>query len=141
MIEYSGPLPPSGGVRRPPLAVIAPHCTQLDGLILTRDRAVLRRVLVQLVDLGGTHAHPGGRELDGDVPLEADVVRLVVAGGVAAREDARQLVEGELAVRLRVRRGAIAREEHRLLVSAFAFTRLRGAWPNDEVAIPWMMPP
>src|SRR4029078_1300588 len=28
---YSGPEPPSGGVRRPPLAVIAPHCTQLEG--------------------------------------------------------------------------------------------------------------
>ena len=25
MFEYSGPLPPSGGVKRPPLAVIAPH--------------------------------------------------------------------------------------------------------------------
>ena len=32
---YSGPLPPSGGVRRPPLAVIAPHCTQFDGATLT----------------------------------------------------------------------------------------------------------
>ena len=32
---YSGPLPPSGGVRRPPLAVIAPHCTQLEGLTRT----------------------------------------------------------------------------------------------------------
>src|SRR3954454_2325817 len=31
MFEYSGPLPPSGGVSRPPLAVIAPHCTQFDG--------------------------------------------------------------------------------------------------------------
>ena len=31
MFEYSGPLPPSGGVNRPPLAVIAPHCTQFDG--------------------------------------------------------------------------------------------------------------
>src|SRR5437764_721891 len=28
---YSGPEPPSGGVNRPPLAVIAPHCTQLGG--------------------------------------------------------------------------------------------------------------
>ena len=26
---YSGPSPPSGTVRRPPLAVMAPHCTQL----------------------------------------------------------------------------------------------------------------
>ena len=29
---YSGPEPPSGGVRRPPRAVIAPHWTQLDGV-------------------------------------------------------------------------------------------------------------
>ena len=35
VIVYSGPLPPSGGVRRPPLAVIAPHWTQLDGFTLT----------------------------------------------------------------------------------------------------------
>jgi len=28
---YSGPEPPSGGVSRPPFAVIAPHCTQFDG--------------------------------------------------------------------------------------------------------------
>src|SRR6266487_7045872 len=33
---YSGPLPPSGGVSRPPFAVIAPHCTQLDGVTWTR---------------------------------------------------------------------------------------------------------
>ncbi len=32
---YSGPEPPSGGVRRPPLAVIAPHWTQLDALTCT----------------------------------------------------------------------------------------------------------
>src|SRR3569833_63770 len=32
---YSGPLPPSGGVSRPPLAVIAPHCTQFDGATFT----------------------------------------------------------------------------------------------------------
>ena len=32
---YSGPLPPSGGVRRPPFAVIAPHWTQFDGASLT----------------------------------------------------------------------------------------------------------
>src|SRR6185312_8050791 len=29
VIWYSGPSPPSGGVRRPPFAVIAPHCKQL----------------------------------------------------------------------------------------------------------------
>src|SRR5207247_4733008 len=32
---YSGPLPPSGGVSRPPFAVIAPHCTQFDGVTST----------------------------------------------------------------------------------------------------------
>ena len=32
---YSGPEPPSGGVRRPPLAVIAPHWTQFDGVTST----------------------------------------------------------------------------------------------------------
>ena len=32
---YSGPEPPSGGVRRPPLALIAPHCTQFDGVTFT----------------------------------------------------------------------------------------------------------
>ena len=32
---YSGPEPPSGGVRRPPRAVIAPHWTQLDGVSFT----------------------------------------------------------------------------------------------------------
>ena len=31
----SGPLPPSGGVSRPPFAVIAPHWTQLDGVMST----------------------------------------------------------------------------------------------------------
>src|SRR5258708_30795791 len=32
---YSGPEPPSGGVSRPPLAVIAPHWTQFDGARVT----------------------------------------------------------------------------------------------------------
>ena len=32
---YSGPEPPSGGVRRPPFAVIAPHWTQFDGVTST----------------------------------------------------------------------------------------------------------
>src|SRR2546429_8962994 len=35
VLLYSGPEPPSGGVSRPPLAVIAPHCTQFDGVTLT----------------------------------------------------------------------------------------------------------
>src|SRR6266566_8887466 len=32
---YSGPEPPSGGVRRPPFAVMAPHWTQFDGVTCT----------------------------------------------------------------------------------------------------------
>ena len=32
---YSGPSPPSGGVSRPPLAVIAPHWTQFDAVTST----------------------------------------------------------------------------------------------------------
>jgi putative transposase len=32
---YSGPEPPSGGVKRPPLAVIAPHWTQFDAVTST----------------------------------------------------------------------------------------------------------
>jgi REP element-mobilizing transposase RayT len=35
---YSGPEPPSGGVRRPPFAVIAPHWTQFDGLSWSSTR-------------------------------------------------------------------------------------------------------
>ena len=37
---YSGPAPPSGGVSRPPLAVIAPHWTQFDGVTIDLDLAV-----------------------------------------------------------------------------------------------------
>ncbi len=33
---YSGPEPPSGGVSRPPFAVIAPHWTQFEGVTWTR---------------------------------------------------------------------------------------------------------
>src|SRR5438045_2608958 len=32
---YSGPEPPSGGVSRPPFALIAPHWTQFDGVTST----------------------------------------------------------------------------------------------------------
>ena len=32
---YSGPSPPSGGVKRPPFAVMAPHWTQFDGVTPT----------------------------------------------------------------------------------------------------------
>ena len=45
---YSGPEPPSGGVRRPPFAVIAPHCTQFDGLS--------RTVTVPLAELSSVFA-------------------------------------------------------------------------------------
>ena len=36
---YSGPSPPSGSVRRPPLAVIAPHWTQLEAVTWTSTSA------------------------------------------------------------------------------------------------------
>ena len=61
MRVYSGPEPPSGGVRRPPLAVIAPHWTQFDGVTLDLD---LARVLVaDLVDLRRAHVRPQLGEL------------------------------------------------------------------------------
>ena len=54
---YSGPEPPSGGVRRPPLAVIAPHWTQFDGVTSHAHRAVAV-ALPDLVDLRRAHALP-----------------------------------------------------------------------------------
>src|SRR6188472_4333868 len=36
---YSGPSPPSGSVSRPPLAVIAPHWTQLEAVTWTSTSA------------------------------------------------------------------------------------------------------
>src|SRR5690349_13197280 len=38
VVVYSGPEPPSGGVRRPPLAVMAPHWTQFDAATSTVTR-------------------------------------------------------------------------------------------------------
>ena len=79
---YSGPLPPSGGVSRPPLAVIAPHWTQLDGAILTSHRGAAV-VALDLVHRGRAHRHPRLGHLAGHVLLDAYVVRLVVAASVA----------------------------------------------------------
>ena len=61
MSVYSGPQPPSGGVRRPPLAVMAPHWTQFDGVTLHLDGAVAVGV-ADLVDLRGAHAGPHLRQ-------------------------------------------------------------------------------
>ena len=108
---YSGPEPPSGGVRRPPLAVIAPHWTQFDGLSSTLDQAVLAGRL-DLVDLRRAHPRPQlGRARAGTVGRDADVVRLVVPRPVPREEDRRELVERERAVGRRVRRGAVGRED------------------------------
>ncbi len=54
---YSGPEPPSGGVSRPPLAVIAPHWTQFDGAssTVTVPSVVLR---ADLIHLRGAHVRP-----------------------------------------------------------------------------------
>ena len=54
---YSGPLPPSGGVSRPPLAEIAPHWTQFDGFTSTCTMPVAVGG-ARLVDLRGAHVHP-----------------------------------------------------------------------------------
>ena len=59
---YSGPLPPSGGVRRPPLAVIAPHWTQFDGASLHLDGSVAVG-FADFVDLRRAEPHPHLREL------------------------------------------------------------------------------
>ena len=108
MSVYSGPEPPSGGVRRPPLAVMAPHWTQFEGVTSTECR--LRRRL-GLVDLRGAHPRPQLGERARHLRLHANVVRLVVARAVAREEDRRELVERQLAVGRRIRRGAVGREE------------------------------
>ena len=106
---YSGPEPPSGGVRRPPLAVIAPHWTQFDGVTCTV--AVPSSARLDLVDLRRAHARPQLGELARHLGLHADVVRLVVARAVAREEHRRELVERELAVGRRIRRRAVGAEE------------------------------
>src|SRR6185312_16463133 len=58
--------------------------------------------ILQLVDAGGAHRHPGRADLAGDAGADADVVRAVVATPVPREEDARELVEREPAIRLRV---------------------------------------
>ena len=59
---YSGPEPPSGGVSRPPLAVIAPHWTQFDGASCTVTVPSPPSV-ADLVDLRRAHVHPQLRDL------------------------------------------------------------------------------
>ena len=91
------------------MAVIAPHWTQLD-----LGCAVFQLVLGDLVDLGRAHRDPGLGDLAGNVSLDADVVRGVVAGGVAGEEDRIELVEGELVVGLRVAVRRLALEDRNL---------------------------
>src|SRR5215218_1667976 len=66
------------------------------------DVARLGRVVGDLVHAGRAHPLPGLGDLARHVLLDPDVVRGVVARGVAGDEDARQLVEDVLAVGLRV---------------------------------------
>ena len=77
---------------------------------LGRDRAALDAVrrghlhpaLHGLVDLRRAHVLPEPSQLRRHVRLDADVVRRVVPGLVAAQEDRRELVEGQLPVRRRI---------------------------------------
>ncbi len=94
---YSGPEPPSGGVSRPPFAVIAPHWTQFDGVISTVTMPVAH-VATDLVHVRGAHPLPrlGDGATHGRPQLQ--VVRLVVARPVPRREDRRELVEEVRAV-------------------------------------------
>src|SRR3954471_4824435 len=64
------------------------------------DVPVLGRVLGDLVDAGRAHPPPRLGERARDAPLDADVVRRVVARRVARDEDARELVERVAAVGL-----------------------------------------
>ena len=105
---YSGPEPPSGGVSRPPFAVIAPHWTQFDGDTLTstsRPRPARPRRPAP-----GTCAPTAG-QLARHARLHAEVARLVVARAVPREEHRRELVERELAVGRRVLGRAAGREE------------------------------
>ena len=107
---YSGPEPPSGGVRRPPFAVMAPHWTQFDGVTLHRRHAVAVAAARPRRPARGTCATHSSRELARHLGLHADVARLVVARAVAREEHRRELVERELAVGHRVRRRAVGRK-------------------------------
>ena len=99
--QYSGPEPPSGGVRRPPLAVIAPHCDAVRRLDLDRRRGRRRpRRRRPCRPAPGTGSPTARRRRRGTRCARADVVGLVVARLVAGREHRRELVEGELAVGL-----------------------------------------
>ena len=132
---YSGPEPPSGGVSRPPLAVIAPHWTQFDGVTSTCDLAVAG-VVADLVDLRRAHPRPRARRSRAArASLHADVVRRVVAGLVAARKTRRELVEGELAVGSRVALRAVGADQLLLGVALEARVAAAGSgrgWPSSR---------
>src|SRR4051794_23897978 len=91
-------------------------------LDLDRSLAVL---LADLVDLRGAEVHPHLRQLARDLRLDADVVRLVVARSVARREDARELVEGDLPVGRRIRLRAVGLDQRLLRVALRALVARR----------------
>src|SRR4051794_22758371 len=66
------------------------------------DHPLLRRVLGDLVDAGGAHPGPALADLTRHPLLDPDVRGRVVARRVAGQKDARELVEGVLAVGLRI---------------------------------------
>ena len=103
---YSGPEPPSGGVRRPPFAEIAPHWTQFDG-VLDRDHAVSE--VAALVHVRRAHPRPRLRHGASNAMGDLEMARLVVARAVARCEDRGQLVEDVLSVGLGIARGAPVR--------------------------------
>ena len=96
---YSGPEPPSGGVKRPPFAVMAPHCTQLDGATLTAvgssgvtvhvtggDARAMRLLIGQSAD----QTFAFGSETifllwQGKVPIVIDPSKLVVGDKIIVR--------------------------------------------------------
>ena len=100
---YSGPEPPSGGVSRPPLAVIAPHWTQFDGVTFTVTVPSPSYSPTSYTWAGHIHAHISARSR-GTARLDSKMVRLVVPGAVAGGEDGRELVERERAVGRRIAR-------------------------------------
>ena len=126
---YSGPEPPSGGVSRPPRAVIAPHWTQFDGVSFT-STVPSPSVVADLVDLRRAHPGPHLGHVARNVALDPDVVRLVVARAVAGGEHRRELVEGQRAVGRRVARRAVRAQERRRRVGLVVELLRREAGPS-----------
>ena len=139
---YSGPSPPSGGVSRPPLAVIAPHWTQFEAVTSTLTTFPAGRGLAaDLVHLGRAHVHPGLRDLAPNLAVDAEVARRVVARLVPREVDARELVEEERAVGRRVRALALAYEDRDARVCLELQVRRGGSLPSVFSARPARIAP